>query len=111
MFFKIENSAGFLIECIDLIFGGSERVLSLLSFKVLHSSGVSSVKTKLMLLSQFLFSCTNGSTENIFVFLFREVNVIISMWMWVFSNIISIILPSVLRSQVSWVSEAPVFDV
>ena len=111
MFIKQKNFISFRIEFVDFIFSCSERVLSLFSFIILHSSGFITVKAKLMPFSCFLFSSSNGSTENIFEFLFWEVYVIISMWMWVLSWIISIILPSGFRSQVSWVSKTPVFDI
>ena len=78
---------------------------------ILHGSGVLSEHTELMFFSLGKFSLSNGSSENIFVLLFFEVDVIISVRMWVLSWIISIILPSRLRSQVSWVAEAPVLDV
>jgi len=63
-----------------------------------------------MIVCFFFCSITLGTTENIFVFLFGEINVIESVWMWIYSWVISIVLPSRVRSHIVWMAKSPVFD-
>jgi len=75
-----------------------------------HSSWLSLEEMDLVVISFFLKSISKSSTENIFIFLFGEVLVIISMWMRILSWVIPVILPSWIRSQVLWMSKGPVFN-
>ena len=54
--------------------------------------------------------CSLGTSEDIFVLLLWEVGIIVSVWMREFNWVISVILPSGVRSHVLWMSIGPVLD-
>jgi len=54
--------------------------------------------------------CSLGTSEDIFVLLLWEVGIIVSVWMREFNWVISVILPSGVRSHVLWMSVGPVLD-
>lgn len=76
-----------------------------------HGGGNTTDETNVVVVSLLLGALSDGTTEDILVLLLWEVDIIVSVWMWVLSNIISVILPSRVRSKVSWVTEAPVLHV
>jgi len=55
-------------------------------------------------------SGSNGTSEDIFVLLLREVHVIVSVWMREFGRVISVILPSRIGSEILWMTITPVLD-
>jgi len=76
-----------------------------------HSGRFSREKADLVSLSFSSGSGTEGSTEDIFVFLLWEVYIIVSVRMAISSWVISIILPGWLGSEVLWKTIGPVFDI
>jgi len=90
------------VEIIDTSGSRSKGSLLLLLSILLNSSRGITEKTDLMLFSFSFSSGTKSSSEEIFVFLFWEVYVIVSVWMWILSWIISIILPDRVGSKLSW---------
>jgi hypothetical protein len=63
-----------------------------------------------MVLELYTHTGTEGSSEDILVLLFWEVHIIVSMWMWELSWVVSIILPKGVRSKIFRVTITPVLD-
>lgn len=63
-----------------------------------------------MLLELLTHGGTEGSSEDILVLLLWEVHIIVSMWVWELSWVVSVILPSGVSSKIFGVTITPVLD-
>ena len=104
------SSLLFGVGCVDFSNSGFKRSFSKISLVFNYSSWSSWHNTNVMSFVLGGVSVTFGSSENILVFLFWEVRIIISVSMWILHWIISVILPCWFGSQISWVTITPVLD-
>jgi len=76
-----------------------------------HTSRFSTGQADIVLVELGSLGGSHGSTEHILVLLVWEIDIIVSVWMWVFSRVVSIVLPGGSSSKISWMSVSPVLDV
>jgi len=99
-----------LFKSIHSLGSFCEWILSFLRSVLHHSSWNTTHKANSVSISFFLLGISKGTSEHILVLLFWEIDIIVSVWMWVLSEIVSIILPGRISSQVICGSEWPVLD-
>ena len=105
-------SAGFwsLVQSIDRFGSFLKGRKSGLLFLFSHGGRNTTEQANVVLIMLSRGCCSQGTTEDIFVLLLWEVDIIVSVWMREFSWVISVILPGGIRSEVLWISIGPVLD-
>jgi hypothetical protein len=100
-----------LVEVIDFASNIFKRGFSLLGLVSQYGIGSIIEVAKGVLITVIALSISEGSAEDVSVLLLWEVLVIVSVRMWVFSWVISIILPGGITSQVLWMSIRPALNI
>jgi hypothetical protein len=101
----------FFVEFIDGLGGSLDGLLSLLALSRHHGTRHIAEETNSVSISLCFSTSSKGTSEHISVLLIWEVDIIVSVRVWVLNWVVSVILPCRVGSQVLGSTVTPVLDI